>query len=325
MDQNVSAVLLLVGLAVGVDYSLFYLKREREERAAGKGHRAALEAAAATSGRSVLISGVTVMIAMAGMLFSGDKTYLSFGIATMMVVGVAMIGSLTVLPALLSKLGDESRRAGSRSCTGLRRDERREPLLVGDPRPRRCGTRSSRPSLATAVLLVMALPVLQLHTAQSGLDTLPKSVPTVSTINKIQEAFPGSADPGARRDQGGRRRSPRRRKAIAAAEAAGARERPDDRPDRGRRQRRATPWPASRSRSRATAPTRCRTHALADAAQRGPAGHDRQGAGRDLRGHAAARRPRPTRTRCSSTRRRSSSASCSRSRSCCCWSRSARS
>ena len=107
MDQNVAAVVLLVGLAVGVDYSLFYLKREREERAAGKGHRAALEAAAATSGRSVLISGVTVMIAMAGMLFSGDKTYLSFSIATMLVVGVAMIGSLTVLPALLSRLGDK--------------------------------------------------------------------------------------------------------------------------------------------------------------------------------------------------------------------------
>jgi len=106
MDQNVSAVLLLVGLAVGVDYSLFYLKREREERAAGKSHRAALEAAAATSGRSVLISGVTVMIAMAGMLFSGDKGYLSFGVATMIVVAVAMLGSLTVLPALLSKLGD---------------------------------------------------------------------------------------------------------------------------------------------------------------------------------------------------------------------------
>src|SRR2546429_3404107 len=106
MDQNVSAVVLLVGLAVGVDYSLFYIKREREERAAGKGHRAALEAAAATSGRSVLISGVTVMVAMAGLLFSGDKTYLSFGIATILVVALAMIGSLTVLPALLSKLGD---------------------------------------------------------------------------------------------------------------------------------------------------------------------------------------------------------------------------
>src|SRR5207249_7148229 len=75
MAQNVDAVVLLIGLAVGVDYSLFYLKREREERAAGRGARAALEAAAATSGRSVLISGITVMVAMAGMMFSGDKSY----------------------------------------------------------------------------------------------------------------------------------------------------------------------------------------------------------------------------------------------------------
>ena len=54
----------------------------------------------------MLISGATVMIAMAGMLFSGDQTFISFSIATMIVVAVAMIGSLTVLPALLSKLGD---------------------------------------------------------------------------------------------------------------------------------------------------------------------------------------------------------------------------
>ena len=64
--QEASAVVLLVGLAVGVDYSMFYLRREREERAAGRSERAALEAAAATSGRSVLISGLTVMVAMAG-------------------------------------------------------------------------------------------------------------------------------------------------------------------------------------------------------------------------------------------------------------------
>ena len=98
MDPNVSAVVMLVGLAVGVDYTLFYLRREREERAAGRSERAALEAAAATSGRSVLISGITVLIAMAGMLFSGDKTFISMSIGTMMVVAVAMIGSLTVLP-----------------------------------------------------------------------------------------------------------------------------------------------------------------------------------------------------------------------------------
>ncbi|MGZ4441270.1 MAG: MMPL family transporter, partial [Gaiellaceae bacterium] len=78
MDQSVSAVVLLVGLAVGVDYSLFYLKREREERAAGRGPEASLEVAAATSGRAVLISGFTVIIAMAGMFLSGDKTFMSF-------------------------------------------------------------------------------------------------------------------------------------------------------------------------------------------------------------------------------------------------------
>src|SRR5206468_3814596 len=81
--------------------------REREERAAGRSPRAAIEAAAATSGRSVLVSGLTVIASMAGMLFSGDKTYLSFGIGTMTVVAVAMLGSLTVLPAVLSRLGDK--------------------------------------------------------------------------------------------------------------------------------------------------------------------------------------------------------------------------
>ena len=107
MDPNVSAVVLLVGLAVGVDYSLFYLKREREERAAGKSSRAALEAAAATSGRSVLISGPDRDGRDGRAAVLGDKTYLSFGIATMLVVAVAMLGSLTVLPALLSRLGDK--------------------------------------------------------------------------------------------------------------------------------------------------------------------------------------------------------------------------
>src|SRR4029453_7934152 len=100
----VSAVVLLIGLAVGVDYSLFYLRREREERSAGRGERAALQAAAATSGRAVLLSGLTVMIALAGMFLSGDKSFMSFSLATMMVVAVAMLGSLTVLPALLAWL-----------------------------------------------------------------------------------------------------------------------------------------------------------------------------------------------------------------------------
>ena len=121
MDESVGAIVTLVGLAVGVDYTLFYLRREREERAAGKGERAALEAAAATSGRAVLISGATVMIAMAGMLFTGDRTFQSMGIATITVVAVAMIGSLTVLPAVLAALGDKVERGRIPLLSRLRR------------------------------------------------------------------------------------------------------------------------------------------------------------------------------------------------------------
>ena len=155
MDENVSAVVLLIGLAVGVDYSLFYIRRERDERRAGRSESAALEAAAATSGRAVLISGVTVMIAMAGMFFSGDKTFMSFAIATMTVVAVAMIGSLTVLPAMLSWLGD-------------RVDEVRVPLLGARAEPTArggsgersstasSGARSSRPWPRTATVAVLA-------------------------------------------------------------------------------------------------------------------------------------------------------------------------
>jgi uncharacterized membrane protein YdfJ with MMPL/SSD domain len=196
MDQNVSAVILLVGLAVGVDYALFYLKREREERAAGKSREAALEAAAATSGRSVLVSGVTVMIAMAGMFFSGDKTFMSFSIGTMLVVGVAMIGSLTVLPALLSKLGDRVEKGRIPFVGRYRRQsgENRFWAKVLTPALRHPVVSVI---VSAGVLLALAVPVLSLHTAQSGLETLPRSAPTVETLDRIQDTFPGETAPAS--------------------------------------------------------------------------------------------------------------------------------
>ena len=106
MDESASSVVLLVGLAVGVDYSMFYMRRKMEERDAGRSSEQALEFAAATSGQAVLISGLTVMIAMAGMFFAGSIVFQSFAIGTILVVGIAVLGSLTVLPAVLSKLGD---------------------------------------------------------------------------------------------------------------------------------------------------------------------------------------------------------------------------
>src|SRR5438874_7188395 len=192
--QEAFAVVLLIGLAVGVDYSMFYLRREREERAAGRSERAALEAAAATSGRSVLISGLTVMGAMAGMFLTADGTFASFGYTTMMVVAIAMVGSLTVLPALLSKLGDRVERLHVPLVGRLRGDGGewrvwgaivesvlRHPLLSA--------------LLAGGVLLALAAPALGLRMATPGPDTFPKSMAVVKTYDRMQQAFPGKALP----------------------------------------------------------------------------------------------------------------------------------
>jgi uncharacterized membrane protein YdfJ with MMPL/SSD domain len=189
IDPQVGVIVLLIGLAVGVDYAMFYLKREREERAAGRSARAAVEAAAATSGHAVMVSGFTVIIAMAGMLFTGDKTFMSFGVGAMIVVAVAVLGSLTVLPALMSLLGDRVeklrvpfvQRLRNRGSTGRAWGRFVDAVL-------------RRPVLSMAIaggfLLALAAPALQLHIASPGNDTLPKSLSAVRTYLKLEKAFP---------------------------------------------------------------------------------------------------------------------------------------
>jgi RND superfamily putative drug exporter len=188
------AVVLLVGLAVGVDYSMFYLRREREERAAGRSERAALEAAAATSGRSVLISGLTVMVAMAGMFLTGDATFASFGYATMIVVALAMVGSLTVLPALLAKLGDRVDRLHVPLVGRLRRDDG-EGRVWGAIVDRVLRRPLLSAVVAGGLLLALAAPALQLRMATPGPDTFPRSLDVVKTYERMQQAFPGTALP----------------------------------------------------------------------------------------------------------------------------------
>jgi uncharacterized membrane protein YdfJ with MMPL/SSD domain len=183
--MQASALVLLIGLAVGVDYSMFYLKREREERAAGRSEQAALEAAAATSGRSVLISGLTVIVALAGMFLTGDPTFESLGVAAITVVAIAVLGSLTVLPALLSKLGD-------------RVDRGRVPLVGRIGRSggegRVWGAIIDR-VLAGGLLLALAAPALQIRMATPGPDTYPQSLPVIQAYERMQQAFPGNALP----------------------------------------------------------------------------------------------------------------------------------
>ena len=136
VDSSINEVILLIGLAVGVDYSMFYLRREREERESGRSEDASLAAAAATSGRAVMISGFTVIIAMAGMYLAGAPTFTSFATGTIIVVAVAVLGSLTVLPAILAWLGDRVEKGGVPIIKDQPWNAAGERALVAGPRPR---------------------------------------------------------------------------------------------------------------------------------------------------------------------------------------------
>ncbi|MDQ0764725.1 MMPL family transporter [Streptomyces canus] len=201
MSDTANSVMLLVGLAVGVDYCLFYLRREREERQAGRDPQTALRIAAATSGRAIIVSGVTVCVAMAGMLFTGLAEFEAMGLASLMVVAVAMVGSVTVLPALLSLLGE-------------RVEKGKIPFLHPESRLRRkrSGNRESRfwtavlkgvlakpvvsVVVAAGALLAIAAPALGMKTQNLTLDQeFGDSLPIVQTYNRVNDAFPGGSDP----------------------------------------------------------------------------------------------------------------------------------
>ncbi len=194
VDQVVSETVLLIGMAVGVDYSLFYMRREREERAAGRDEQAALRAAAATSGRSVLISGLTVMAAMAGMYLAGNKTFASMATGTIIVVAVAVIGSLTVLPALLATLGDRVMKARV-PIIARRREGGGEPRLWSAVVDRVLRRPLASALLSGGLVVALAIPAFGLHTSLPGLQGLPKGLAIVKTLNRIEQAFPGGPLP----------------------------------------------------------------------------------------------------------------------------------
>ncbi|MFJ9082330.1 MMPL family transporter [Streptomyces sp. NPDC102384] len=203
MSETANSVMLLVGLAVGVDYCLFYVRREREERMKGHDPQTALRVAAATSGRAIIVSGVTVCVAMAGMLFTGLAEFQAMGLASLMVVAVAMVGSVTVLPALLSLLGERvekgripflhptKRRGGGNGANGESGSRFWSRVLT---------VVLARPAVSVAVavvaLLAIAAPALGMKTQNLTLDQeFGDSLPIVATYDRVNAAFPGGSDP----------------------------------------------------------------------------------------------------------------------------------
>ncbi|WP_431044786.1 MMPL family transporter [Streptomyces sp. P1-3] len=215
--ETTNSVMFLMGLAVGVDYCLFYLRRERDERAAGRDAGTALRIAAATSGRAVLVSGLTVMAAMAGMFLSGLTLFKGFAIATILVVAMAMLGSVTVLPAMLSWLGDRTdagrvpflnRRRRKGAHEGVReglhegvREGLHEGVHVGGglsgalmkpvlARPKLFG------AAAGLLLLALSAPALGMKAENLGLEKQFGSDAALTiAYQEINETFPGGPAP----------------------------------------------------------------------------------------------------------------------------------
>ena len=188
-EPTVSSMIVLIGMAVGVDYSLFYLKREREERAKGASTLDAVEIAAATSGHSIVVSGLAVIASMTGLYVFGGATFNSLATGSILVVAIAVLGSITVLPALLARLGRWV-------------DRPRVPLLwrlnrrigKGGLSRRLLGPVLRRPVAALVVsglaVAALSLPAFGMKLQEANLDTLPDAIPEVTTFRAMADAFP---------------------------------------------------------------------------------------------------------------------------------------
>jgi uncharacterized membrane protein YdfJ with MMPL/SSD domain len=195
IDDSVRTVLVLIGMAVGVDYALFYVMRSREERRRGRPPHEALERTIRTSGRTVIVSGTTVIIAMAAMFLIRTKVFDSLAVATISVVACAVAGSVTVLPGVLELLGskiDRGRipflphlhtdRADSRFWTAVIGRVLRRPVVS-------C-------VLATALLVGLAIPALWLRVSTPSDNTLsPQNIPALRALADVRRDFPGAAEP----------------------------------------------------------------------------------------------------------------------------------
>ena len=221
MGSTTSSVVLLVGMAVGIDYSLFYLRREREERAAGADTYTAVRRAAATSGRAIVVSGLTVMISLAGLFLTGIDVFSGLAVGTIMVVGITVLGSLTALPAALSLLGSWVDR-GRIPFLGRRRTAAR-PSRVWAALARRV---VAKPVLfggvAVLALAALAVPALSMRLADPGFRDLPANVPVVQSLLATQRAFPGGPSPAEVVVTGDNLNGPAVRHAITALQGRAA-------------------------------------------------------------------------------------------------------
>jgi RND superfamily putative drug exporter len=197
LPADVAELVVIIGLAVGVDYAMFYARRVMEERDRGQSVEAAVERAAATSGRAVLISGLTVLTAMAGLLFAGNPIFVGFGVGTMLVVAMAVLGSLTFLPAMLAFLSRKNwLEKGRVPFVAKRRHAAKGESRVWAAVLQRVLKRPLVSTVIAAGLLVaLTIPALGMQFKNPGFDGYSRSQPVIQTHDRLQAAFPGGAVP----------------------------------------------------------------------------------------------------------------------------------
>jgi RND superfamily putative drug exporter len=189
VEDSAKTVVLLIGMAVGVDYALFFVVRSRAERNRGAAIDRALETTLRTSGRTVIVSGATVAIAMAGMYLVGIKTLSGIATATIAVIACAVLGAVTVLPATLRLLGPRIDRGRLRAPSG---DSSRFWSAVVDRVTRRPLVAAV---LATALLAALAYPALTLRISKpSDLALTGQSEPALKVLADVRRAFPSAGE-----------------------------------------------------------------------------------------------------------------------------------
>jgi RND superfamily putative drug exporter len=182
-------VILMIGMAVGIDYSLFYLKRAREERELSGGqlsHRTAVELAAATAGRAVLVSGLAVLVALAGLYVASDIVFSSIATGSIIVVLVSVVSSLTVLPALLTKLGRRTDRGRLLRRNRPTRDSGLWQAMLRTVMRRPVATLLT----GTTAMVLLAVPAVGLSLKVEGNDTFSRAIPEMQAYDRLVEKFP---------------------------------------------------------------------------------------------------------------------------------------
>jgi putative drug exporter of the RND superfamily len=207
VSPNATQLIVLMGLAVAVDYSLFMITRFRSERRRGATVQEAIETSSSTAGRAVFFSGIAVVISLGGLVTLGISLFTGMAVGTMAVVLVSVIGSLTFLPATLAIVGDRVNLG--RPITWLPRLLRMRGALATierrAARPPGSGIWAalvsgvmSRPVVMTvlsaAVLLAAATPVSRMRTGTTDITGLPSSIDGIAAIKLVNEKFPFGQD-----------------------------------------------------------------------------------------------------------------------------------